>query len=77
MDPTRAIPICFFQAFSGLLRVIFDRGRLTSLELEEELRVVVPGELIRLRLELLVVEMATTCATLLPLGGEHDVAAVG
>ena len=54
----------------------FDRSRLPRLKLEEELRVLQPGESIRLRLKLLVVEMATTCTTLFPRGGEHDVAAV-
>ena len=54
----------------------FDRGGLTSLELEEELRVIQPSERISLRLKLLVVEMATTRTPLLPGGGEHDVAAV-
>ena len=54
----------------------FDRSRLPRLKLEEELRVLQPGESIRLRLKLLVIEMATTCAPLLPGGGEHDVAAV-
>ena len=54
----------------------FDRGGLASLKLEKELRVLQPGESIRLRLKLLVVEMATTRTPLLPGGGEHDVAAV-
>jgi len=53
-----------------------DRGRLASLELEEELRVLQPGECVRPRLELLIVQMATTCTPLLPAGGEHDIAAV-
>lgn len=54
----------------------FDRCRFSSLQPQEELGVLHPGEGIRLSLELLIVEMAATGTALFPLGGKHDVAAI-
>ena len=54
-----------------------DESLVACHKFEEELRVLEPGHSVLFLLKLLVVEMAATRATLLPLGCEHDVTAVG
>jgi len=66
----------FLPGFLRPAQSNFDGGRLTGLQVEEELGVLDPGERVRLLLELLVVEMAATGSAFLPLGGQHDVSAI-